>query len=498
MKQDKSINAKLLEAIFKVIPEKELEKSGDFWQEVTDGLQKKLTQLFEAGNRLNDLKEAGVIEKAFRLPKRGGTGRDKDKLVARTEEEQMILRQAKEAFTLSDYFYSEYEKINELRKLLDEFLPFVPLKNGLSNMPQGSAIKAIIDVIDAGQDGEQGIKEMPKRKSKISHTKYTVTQGDLFNENEGKMIIRHELSKGHGYISLKISNSIANNELYGYSVATKKILTLILEKINEQAYSNGELIRDYVTFSNDELIERGIYKTPQSALKGMKIALNILTDMKMEGMLSFNKSKPISYSMPASYQYGNIFRFGTYKNGQWGIYIEAKANWRFIFQAFSILPDYYYSLPNRPSELLYLIFATARQHTDDIKKRGYFCIGLRKIQEALHLPEEDRTKNPQRDIKDVINTAIKEIDEAQIKYYGNEELLFLSLEYDDNWNIRQFLDEGFLHVSLSDFFAKPFIDVEDDKIKNMKKARRKKQKALETGNKSENKTEATTKKADEH
>lgn len=471
MKQDKNINAKLLEAIFKVIPEKELEKSGDFWQEVTDGLQKKLTQISDNKKRLDTLTEAGVIEKATKLPKRGGTGRDKDKLVARTEEEQIILNQAKEAFTLIDYFNSEREKINELRKLIDEI--YVPLKNGLANMPTGAAIKAVVDVIDAGQDGEEGIKAIPKRKGKINHTKYTVTQGDAFNGNEGQMIIRHDLSKGRGYISLKISNSIVNNELYGYSVATKKILTLILEKINEQAYCEGRLIRDYVTFSNDELIERGIYKTPQSALKGMKIALNILTDMKMEGMLNFNKSKSISYSMPASYQYGNIFRFGTYKKGQWGIYIEAKADWRFIFQAFSILPDYYYSLPNRPSELLYLIFTTARQHTDDIKKRGYFCIGLRKIQEALHLPDEDKTKNPQRDIKDVINTAIKEIDEAHIKYFRNEDLLFLSLEYDDSWNIRQFLDEGFLHVELSDFFAKPFIDIEDDKIKNLKEAQRK-------------------------
>ena len=493
MKRDKNINAKLLEAIFKVIPEKELEESGDFWQGVTDGLQKKLAQLFEVKNRLDDLTEAGVIEKAAKLPKRGGTGRDKDKLVARTEEEQIILSQVKEAFTLTDYFNSEREKIIEVTELIKEFLiPLANIKNGLANMATGAAIKAFVDVIDAGQDGEQGIKEMPKRKGKISHTKYTVTQGDAFNDNEGKMIIRHELSKGRGYISLKISNSIANNELYGYSVATKKILTLILEKINEQAYSEGSLIRDYVTFSNDELIERGIYKTPQSALKGMKIALNVLTDMKIEGMLNFNKNKSLSL-LPDSYQYGNIFRFGTYKKGQWGIYIEAKADWRFIFQAFSVLPDYYYSLPNRPSELLYLVFTTARQHTDDIKKRGYFCIGLRKIQEALHLPDENKTNHPQRDIKDVINDAIKEIDAAQIKKFGSEDLLFLSLEYDDSWNIRQFLDEGFLHVELSDFFAKPFIDIENDKIKNLKEAQRKKQRALKAKNDNEKSREQEVK-----
>lgn len=358
-------------------------------------------------------------------------------------------------------------------------------KKGIANMPTGAAIKTITDVIDAGQDGKKGIEELPKRKGKISHTKYNVIQGDIFNGDEGKMIIRHELSRKRGYISLKISNNIANDELYGYSVATKKIFNLILEKINEQAFSDGILTRDYIVFSKSELIGRGIYKTPQSAMKGMKTALKILTDIKIEGELRFNKKNPVSFSPPDAYQYGNIFRFGEYKKGQWKIYIEEKADWRFIFQAFSILPMYYYELSNRASELLYLISSTARQHTDDIKKRGYFCLGLRAIQEALHLPDEEKTSHPQRDIEAVINKSIDEIDKAQIKYFENEDLLFLSLERNNSKNIRQLLDEGYLYIGMSGIFAEPFINIEEEKNKNLKKALQKKQKTLKIKNEEE-------------
>ena len=125
-----------------------------------------------------------------------------------------------------------------------------------------------------------------------------------------------------------------------------------------------------------------------------------------------------------------------------------------------------------------MIRSIARQRTKDIKERGYFTISLRTIQQVLNLPDEDKTTHPQRDIKDVINDAVDEIDKAQREDFGNEDLQFLSVEYDEAWPIKQFLNEGYLYVALSGDFAQPFIDIEDEKTKKLKEVKRRSQKAL--------------------
>lgn len=344
-------------------------------------------------------------------------------------------------------------------------------------MPTGSAINTIIDVINAGQDGVKGVEALPERKNKISHTKYTVARGDPLNKDSDKFTVRHDISGGRGHVSVELSSAMITN-LSGYSVATKKIFALILEKINEQAFNDGHLTRDYIEFSTQEVIERGIYSVYQSAVKGLKNAMHTLTNIKLEGEIKFRKDSTVSFSN--NYMLAVLFPTAENKRGQWHIRLNDDVNWGFLLQAFSILPIYYYSLPNRASELLYLIFAIARQHTEDIKKRGYFTISFRVIQQALHLPDEDKTKHTTQDIKDVILAAIDEIEKTHRECFVNDEtMLFLSPEYDDDWPITQFLNKGYLQVSLTGIFAQPFIAIEDDKTKRLKEAKRRQQKALE-------------------
>ena len=385
---------------------------------------------------------------------------------------------------IDDIFTHREEIINssEAKKQLERILKSTINPNTLcKTMPTGIAINTIISTIDAGQDGQRGLEELPKQKAKISHTKYTITRGEPLSNDGDKFIIRHDISKGRGYVSIELPASLVNN-LKGYSVATKKIFTFILEKINEQAFNNGVLTRNYVDFSIQELIERGIYTTYQSAVKGIKISANTLTGIKLEGRFTFKKGNTVEFS--SAYIMAVLFPTIEAKRGQCTIKLNNDVNWGFILQAFSMLPIYYYSLPNRASELLYLIFATARQHTEDLKKRGHFAISFRAIQQALHLPEEDNTTHPKQDIKDVINKAIEEIEETHREYFGNDEdSLFLSAEYDDSWPIARFLNEGYLQVSLSGIFTQPFIAIEEEKIKGLKEAKRRQQKALEAKNK---------------
>ena len=368
-------------------------------------------------------------------------------------------------------FMNLNEKFAEISgQTVDKIMKYKP-------MPTGTAINTIIDVINASQDGVEGIEALPEKKKKTSHTKYSVTRGDTLTENNNAVVVRHDVSKKHGYVKVQLPDTIIE-KLTGYSVAVKKFFALTLEKINEQAYQDGHLTRNYIEFPIEEIVERGIYGSYQSALRGAKGAMNCLTNIKIEGELSFNRKDSVKYS----HIYGVAVLFPTvgYKNGQCRLYLNEQADWRFVFQAFSMLPSYYYQLSNRASELLYLIFSAARQHTDDIKKHGYFSISFRAIQQALHLPNEGETKNPQREIKGEILNAVDEIESTHRECFGNDEdMLFLSPEYNETWPIARFLNEGYLQVSLSGTFAQPFIEIEKDKVKGLAEAKRKKEKRLQ-------------------
>ena len=263
----------------------------------------------------------------------------------------------------------------------------------------------------------------------------------------------------------------------GNNITVKKIFILLLQKINEQVYHEGQLTRDYITFSVHELINLGIYKTYQSAMNGFTNAMEILTRIRVYGKLRLNKG-----SVVISPRLAVLFPTIDPERGSLKVYLNRQVdeiNWQFIFQAFSTLPNYYYELSPRASELLYYIFFIARQQTKGIKERGYFSIGMRAIQQAIHLPDEEETKNPKRDIKDEIENAVNEIEEThRIHYEGDEDLLFLSLEYQDEWDIKRFLDEGYLQVNLSGTFSAQFTAIETNKIKGLQKAKCRQQKAL--------------------
>ena len=341
-------------------------------------------------------------------------------------------------------------------------------------MPTGAVIYGIQEILTAG--GRKGIESLPERKKQINHSsKYSVTKGDPFKNEQGQTIIRHDMSDKRSYLRFSIPDNIVDEKL-GYGIYAKKMLFMILEKINEQVYRDGEITRDYVTFPAQELIDRGLYKSPRSAREGFESAMDILTSIKAQGELWYSKRKSVSV-----YQLSVLFPTARYEEGgQCKVFLNQQiGDWKFIYQAFSILPKYYYELPNKPSELIYYIFFIARQHTEGIKKRGHFTISFRAIQQALHLPSEKETEHPKRDILDVIYNAIDEIDKAQIKYFHSEDLLSLYTENDNGTNITEILNEGYLNVNLTGDFAAPFIKIENDKIKGLKEAERRRQKALE-------------------
>jgi len=259
----------------------------------------------------------------------------------------------------------------------------------------------------------------------------------------------------------KITLELADIEKFiGNNKPAKKLFVLTLIKANEQAIFNGELGRDYISFPLQELIDIGFYKTIQGARNGFKTALDALTDIKVSGELQKTKKNKISVIGL------HPFRKAWIEKNQCYIQLESDFNWSFIAQYFTILPRYYFKLPDRASDLLYYIFFLARQHTRDIEERGYFTIGFRAIQHRLQLPSEVGLNNPQRDIKQPIEDAIEALETEHSKLYHNTEFSLLPV-YDEAASVKDFLDNGYLKVTLTGAFAETYIAISKDTAKQI-------------------------------
>ena len=123
--------------------------------------------------------------------------------------------------------------------------------------------------------------------------------------------------------------------------------------------------------------------------------------------------------------------------------------------------------------MLYYIFYLARQHTKEIQERGYFTINFRSLQAKLNLPSEVGNTNPYRTIKQPIEEAIEEIETAHSRIYNNTEFALLPV-YDDLAPITDFLDKGYLKVTLSGDFSNMFIELSNKQSKQIETAAKRK------------------------
>lgn len=318
-------------------------------------------------------------------------------------------------------------------------------------LPTSPASNLIYDILAAG---EKNINSLSARKKTINHsTDITVQQN--------KSARRIEQNKQEEQIIIEIPN------INAISKNAKKIFIFTLMKANEQALHDGILTQDYITFPLKELINIKLYNSPQSARKGFTQARNVLTSLKAQGVIKKGKKDASIDSLEV------LFTGGRIEKGQCTIYLNDRINWNFITWYFSFLPVYYFQLPNRASDLLYYIFYLARQNTKEIETREYFTISFRSIQAKLNLPSEIENREPQKTIKQPIEEAIEEIENAHSNYYNNMDLSLMPI-YDDTAPIKEFLDNGYLKVTLNGEFAKPFTKISQKQSKQIETALKRK------------------------
>ena len=343
-------------------------------------------------------------------------------------------------------------KINYNSKAPQPLEPVKQRETSFYNMPNSPASNLFLDVLGAGAD----VADLPDRKRQVNHnTEYDVS------ENGKRRLVTLMSQKASVTIELTDIDKIT-----GSNKAAKKLFVLFLIKANEQAIHNGQLTKDYISFPLQELVDIGFYTTPQSARKGFRAGFDALKSVEIGGKVQKTKKREIT-------QEGVRVLFTGYDidKGQCVVYLNNHMNWAFLIQYFTILPSYYFRLPNRASDLLYYIFFLARQHTKDIEERGYFTISFRAIQHKLQLPNEVGSPNPQRDIKDAIENAIEQLEIEHSKTYGNTDFSLLPV-YDEKAQIADYLNNGYLKVELKGAFAEKFIAISKDTTKQIETAQK--------------------------
>lgn len=333
------------------------------------------------------------------------------------------------------------------------------LPRNFYNMPDSTASNLVMDVLGAGVD----IADLPARRKQVTNnTTYEVLQ----EGNKRRVSIKNPKAE----LTIELSDI---ERLAGSNKPAKKLFVLSLIKANEQAIHDGVLTQDYVSFPLQELIDIGFYKTPQSARKGFKDGAKTLTTFSVSGTIKKSKKNESTIDFLRV-----LFTGYDIQNGQCYLFFNPHIDWGFFAQYFTILPRYYFRLPNRASDLLYYIFYLARQNTKKLEDDGYFTISFRAIQHQLQLPNEKGNRYPDRTIKQPIEEAIEKIENEHHVTYGTMEF---SLEptYDEAASIRDYLDNGYLKVKLEGDFAQMFIQISKDTKKQIRDAEKRKQRIID-------------------
>lgn len=306
-------------------------------------------------------------------------------------------------------------------------------------MPNSPASNFVLEVLGAGAD----IPNLPQRKKQVARsTEYEVTN------DAGFPLVSME--SRNAKIEIEISDI---DKLAGSNKAAKKFFVFTLMKINEQALYDGKLTRDYISFSLEELVNIGFYQSVRSARTGFLSAMGTLTSIKICGSVKQSKQKQ-HFVKGLSV----LFTESWISKGRCYVRLNYAISWSFLLHYFTILPHYYFRLPNRAADLLYYIFYLARQHTRELERQGYFTISLRAIQQKLQLPDETGNNNPARTIRQPIEDAVQQITDAHNRFYPEDHACILTI-YSSGASITDYLIDGYLRIAFTGIFQKTFVSI---------------------------------------
>lgn len=349
--------------------------------------------------------------------------------------------------TKNDQFYKEHERItNEMNSMLADYI------HSIYNYDKGYRIAEDI-VIRLYPKQELGqITTVTTQKDNrlyftLPSTSLTKLTKQILNNptrikttKRGQIKQNRLLLTGDSTITYKGNDSTVTltlertKELFTKKIQNgAKVFNFFLQKLNEQ--NRYELTK----FQLAELVENGTYANKDSAYRGLKNILNKIYAISIEGIATEYNGRKQQEKAFAKSRMISSFNV-TYNDCFVSLTPIIRENIPYI----TLLPNWSYKLNENSYMLLDYIFYLARQNAEEIRRTGYFNIGLETIRAHMGLPTpEEAGSDPKRLIFEPIDNAITEIEEKQ----KETEIKITPGYYAEYDNIQSYLS-GYLKIEL--------------------------------------------------
>lgn len=270
-----------------------------------------------------------------------------------------------------------------------------------------------------------------------------------FNRNARVTVYRQDDDLVYSSVRNGLEVNAAIQSIYGNSPALKNMLRYVLIESAKQALYGGKLVREIITFTLRDMVEAGMYRSTDTARVGFDKVTDPLMSIRAWGKISRGKKEVIETKKASLFPTVERDR-----NGECRIRLNPDVNWGMVAEFVMDVPAYILRLPSRAADLLEYICFLARQNAKSIAKDGYFYISFKAIWYRLGLPDPNTCPNPKRDIKDVIEDAVEQIEEENRKAALPREAetgpeFSMYLEHDPDAPIKTYLNTGRLKVSYS-------------------------------------------------
>lgn len=310
------------------------------------------------------------------------------------------------------------------------------------------------------------------KKKNISTTKNGTKQSDRhqaikYTRTKDGYTITQTNSRSGQVLELTFMNA---SKIQGKGV--KKCFAFLLTQSNKQHFN------PVISFSLNELVERGMYSSPENARRGLKAALDTLQNVKFGGTIKKGKNKSIVQA-----EAGVLFYHYKIRNNAVEVSVNENFNIEFIAAYYALFPQFAYALSNSNSfDLCEYIFMQARTNSQAIKEKRSLTISFKKIREVLALPEESDIENkrnwkPKQYVIEPILTAIEDLTaEAKKANYKDFEILAV---YDiDYKNLNDFLD-GYIKITFKGEVYSNLLKIAEQQEEKIEQAAAQRQKIIE-------------------
>lgn len=304
----------------------------------------------------------------------------------------------------------------------------------------------------------------------------TETAANKINTVSKKKIAKISSDKNRRAIRVETKNTLTTVELLIpfhekiKSRGAKKILHFIENELYQRVYFKGNMNDNVVSFPLQKLVDKRLYSTVANARRAFNDAGYVLTAIRLNiNEKSKNGKNDISVS-----DGGYIMPFSSMliENGQCLVRLNEDVNWAPLLKDFFLMPDSWWALPDNASDLEYKVFRQARLNAKKIKNGILsFNISLKSIAAWLNLPLN--TKNPKRNVKQPIETAVDQINQSL-----DPKGFKMKINTDLNAPIKKYLD-GYLEIKMTGIYTNNLIGIRNKNKLLIEKKIKKKEEIIE-------------------